>query len=237
MKMLKKLTPVAMAVTLAVGGLTVAPLAAQAGVSGTIQAANMYLWRGENLTPNGAQVSGDLNYSNDAGIYAGVWTTTETGGQETDLYLGYGGEAGGVSYDVSYWKYLYPENCNSATPKSCDSGDNDASEVVLSVGYGPVTVAGYVAVESGSDDDKYFTVGVDFAEKFNLTYGFWDLEKAGNERSHLTLMYSYTDELTFGVSVANNDSGYTEAGISPAQAGITEDPLFYASYSKSFDLK
>jgi len=230
MRALKKLTPAAMAVTMAIGGLTAAPLAAQAGVTGTIQAANMYLWRGENLTPNGAQVSGDLNYSNDSGVYAGVWTTTETGGQETDLYFGYGGEAGGVSYDVSYWKYLYPENCTTA-PVSCDSGDNDASEVVLSVGYGPVTVAGYIAVESGSDDDKYFTVGLDFAEKFNLTYGFWDLENAGNERSHITLMYAFTDNLTFGVSAANNDTGFTEA------TGIAEDPLFYASYSKSFDLK
>ncbi|MFO7602805.1 MAG: TorF family putative porin [Gammaproteobacteria bacterium] len=229
MKALKKLSPVALATTLAIGGMAaMPPSTAQAGVTATVQAANMYLWRGQNLTKNGAQVSGDLNYSNDSGLYAGVWTTTETGGQETDLYLGFGGEVSGFSYDVSYWKYLYPEDCSGAL---CDLGDTDASEYVLSLGFGPVSVAGYFNAESGSADNNYYTVGVDFAEKFNLTYGMWDYENTGNnEYTHLTLMYSATDDLTLGVSVANNDSGFTEA------TGIAEDPLFYVSYSKSFDL-
>ncbi|MDT8385257.1 MAG: TorF family putative porin [Gammaproteobacteria bacterium] len=237
MRALNKLSPVALATTLVIGSMTAMPLTAQAGVSGTVQAANMYLWRGQNLTPNGAQVSGDLNYSHDAGMYAGVWTSTETGGQETDLYVGFGGGVGGVSYDISYWKYLYPEDCNSATPVSCSLGDTDASEFVVSLGFGPVSVASYIAAESGSDDNNYYTVGVDFAEKFNLTYGFWDLENPGNEYSHVTLMYSFSDELTFGVSVASNDSGYTEEGNAPDATGVTEDPLFYVSYAKSFDLK
>ena len=228
MKKTTNLTAAAVAAAIATGASFAAPQVAQAEFSTTLSAANMYLWRGQNLTKDGAQVAGSLDYTM-GGFYAGVWASTETGGHETDLYLGYGGDVGGFSYGVSYWKYLYPEDC-TATP-SCDLGDNDASEVVASVGFGPVTAAAYIAVESGKDDDIYWTIDGTIG-KFNLLYGFWDLENPGNEYSHLTLSFAATDEIKMAVSIANNDSGYT-----PETNGITENPLFMVSYSKSFDLK
>ncbi len=226
MKKTTNLTAAAVAAALVTGGSFAVPLAAQAELSTTIGVANMYLWRGQNLTPSGAQAHGSLDYTK-GGFYAGVWATTETDGHETDLYLGYGGEIGGFSYDVSYWKYLYPEDC-TAVP-SCDLGDNDLSEVVLSAGFGPVTAAAYIAVESEADDDKYYTVDASFG-KFNILYGWWDLENPGNEYSHFTLSYSATDEITMAVSMLDND------GVTPETGGLTENPLFYVGYTKSFDL-
>jgi uncharacterized protein (TIGR02001 family) len=226
MKSMKlNLTATAMAVSLATGTAMIAPQSAQAEVSATLGVANMYLWRGQNLTPNGAQAHGSLDYAN-GGFYAGVWATTETEGHETDLYAGYGGEIGGISFDLSYWKYLYPEDCSV----NCDLGENDLSEVVASVGFGPVTVAGYFTVESGADSDKYYTIDASFG-KFNILYGMWDLENPGNEYTHVTLSYSATDEITMAVSMASNDSGFE-----PETNGITENPLFYVGYTKSFDL-
>lgn len=224
------LTATALAVAIATGatGLSVAP-SAQAEFSATVGAANMYLWRGQNLTKDGAQVFGSLDYTN-GGFYLGAWASTETGGEETDLYVGYGGAIGEFSYGISYWKYLYPEDC-SGTPTTCALGDNDASEAVVTLGYGPVHASAYIAVESGKDDDIYYTIDGSLG-KFTLLYGWWSLENPGNEYSHITLSYAATDELKFAVSVLSNDSGYTPETGAPA-----ENPLFMVSYSKKFDLK
>ena len=229
MKLAQKLLPLAMSAAIAVPmfGAT----AAQAEVSATLTAASMYLWRGQNLTPDGPQFAGSLDYSNASGFYAGAWTSNETGGHETDLYLGFGGSLGDFGYDISYWKYLYPEDC-SGTPINCSLGDNDTSEVVVSGSYGPISAAAYINVESGQDSNVYYTISGEM-DKFSLTLGFWDLENPGNEYKHLTFGYAFSDEISFAVSVADNDSGYTVAN----GTGVEEDPLFMASYSKTFDLK
>ena len=211
---------------------------AHAEASASFSASNMYLWRGQNLTKDGGQIAGSLDYGHSSGAYAGIWTTTETGGHETDLYLGFGGEAGGVSYDVSYWKYLYNEDC---TDTSCDSGDNALAEYVLSVGFDPVTFTMYMNADAATSDDEYnyYTLDAAFG-KFNVQYGVWDFNAAGaNNYSHITVSYAATDELSFAVSMASNDSGYenTKANEGADAYGVEEDPLFLVSYSKSFDLK
>jgi uncharacterized protein (TIGR02001 family) len=232
--MKSKLSAAALATSVALGAAVV-PSIASAEVSATIGAANMYLWRGLNLTPGGAQVSGSLDYSQASGFYAGAWTSTETDGHETDLYLGFGNEIGGFSYDISYWKYLYPEDRDPTTGFGVDMGDNDLSEYALSVGYGPVTASAYIAAESGADDNNYYTLAATMGD-FTLLYGWWDLEfgtVAGiqNEYSHLTLSYAFNDNLSFSISKADSDLPKEDP------AYIEEDPLFQVSYSMTFDLK
>lgn len=233
MKKMTNLTATALAVAIATGaGLSVSQTA-HADVSASISGANMYLWRGQNLTPNGAQIAGSLDYAHASGFRAGIWASTETGGHETDLYAGYGGAVGGFTYDISYWKYWYPEDC-SGTPTTCDLGKNDQSEAVLALGFGPVKAAAYINVESDTPDDNYYTLDATFG-KFNILYGFWDLESIGttprNEYTHFTLSYAATSELKFAVSILNNDSGFT-----PETGAPSENPLFMVSYTKSFNL-
>lgn len=229
----------ALAAAVGLAGMVVTGTA-QAETSASFSASNMYLWRGTNLTPSGAQVAGSLDYSHASGAYAGIWTTTETDGHETDLYLGFGGKAGGISYDISYWKYLYNEDC---TTTSCDSGENDLSEYVLSIGYEPVKFTAYVGAESDQTDYTYMTVDVAFG-KFNFQYGVWDVDTTiaaptPNNYSHITISYAATDEFSFAVSKASNDDGYenTPADAVAGTYGVEEDPLFQVTYSKSFDLK
>jgi uncharacterized protein (TIGR02001 family) len=223
MKLTKKILPLAVSAAIAAPMLFGAT-ATQAEVSANLAVSNMYLWRGQNLTPDGGAIDGGLQYDNASGFYAGVWATSEEGGHETDLYLGYGGSFGDFGYDISYWKYLYPEDC---TATSCKLGDNDLSEVILSGSYGPISAAAYLTVESGADDDVYYTITGEL-DKFSLTLGMWDLENPGNEYKHLTLGYAYNDSLSFAVSVADNDSGFTSA------TGVEEDPLFQVRYAWSF---
>jgi len=226
----------ALAAAMTVGGMTATGVA-QAGTSATVSAANMYLWRGTNLTKDGAQVAGSLDYAHDSGLYVGAWTTTETGGTETDLYAGFGGSVGKFSYDISYWKYLYPEDC-SGTPSTCDLGDNDLSEYAVSLGFEPVTFTYYANAESGKPDNNYMTLDVALG-KFNIQYGVWDNEVTAsdptpNDYSHVTVSYAATDELSFAISKASNDGGYDNNTSSAF--GVEEDPLFQVMYSKTFDL-
>ncbi len=158
---------------------------------------------------------------------------------------GFGGEAGGVSYDISYWNYLYNEDCTGdAATDSCDAGENDASEYVLSVGYDPVTFTAYINADAPTSDDEYtyYTLDAGFG-KFNVQYGVWDFNAAGaNNYSHITVSYAATDELSFAVSKASNDSGYEndadQKNVDPDTStyGVEEDLLFQVTYSKSFDL-
>ncbi|MFO8024850.1 TorF family putative porin [Thiohalophilus sp.] len=226
MKFMKKLSPLALATSVALGGMVAVPSVASADTSASFSIANMYLWRGQNLTQDGAAASGSLDYSHDSCAYAGVWTTTETGGTETDFYAGFAGEVSDFSYDISYWYYMYPEDDTNT-----DYDENNLSEVVLGLGYGPVTLTAYVSDETqGASDYTYLTFDYEL-DKFNFQYGMWDYDEAGNnEYSHITVMYAATDELTFGVTKADNDVADDATGA------VEVDPMFYVSYSKSFDL-
>jgi len=231
MKLSKKIVPVAIASAMSVSALLVATPAV-AEVSANVAVSNMYLWRGVNLAQNGGTVSGGLDYAHASGAYAGMWTSSESGGHETDLYLGFSGEASGVGYDIGYIEYLYPED--GTAPKNGLS-DTDVSELYLSGSYGPVTVGANFVTDSDYDDDAYYTISGEFGA-VTATFGIWDIDDpksanatpsfGGAEYSHLTLDYAATDELTFSVSVASPD--VTDA--------VEEDPLFVVTYAKSFDL-
>jgi uncharacterized protein (TIGR02001 family) len=223
MKSFKTLVPVIAASAIAVSGLT-ATSAAQADMSASFAASNMYLWRGQNVGPSGGAISGSLDYSNPNGFYAGVWTSSEFEGHETDLYLGYSMETSGVGIDLSYWNYLYPED--GGTGPGTGLSDTDAAEFVLGLSYMDFSFGAYINADSDNADNNYFTLGY-ATGPYSATYGFWqnENETTGDEYSHITVGYAATDELSFAVSIASSDDGSTE-----------EDPLFQVTYAKSFDL-
>ncbi len=208
------------------------PAAVSAQVTASLGVANMYLWRGQNLTPDGGQVHGGVRYDNGP-FYAGMWTTSEQGGHETDLYLGIRGTAGEFGYDLSWVEYLYPEN---GTAPNDGLSDTDTSELILSASYSLFTATAYINTDSDTGDDNYFTIAADI-DRWNLTFGFWDLENPGSgtagadEYSHITVKYALTDALTTGVSVAMSDLDVGAAN------GVEEDPLFLIAYDWSFDVK
>jgi len=241
MKLINKITPVALATTMAFAGLAAVPSLASAEVSASLSIANMYFWRGLNLTPDAPQVAGSLDYGHDSGLYAGIWTTNEDDGHETDLYIGFAGEAGPVSYDISYWDYLYPEDgaagegpaieavSTGTTPEFVDLGDNSLAEIVASVGAYDVTATFYISQETqGGSDYTYTTLDYTYSD-FNILYGFWSFDETGNdEYSHITFSYSATDNLTFMISALSSDT---------SPVSNEEDPLFVVSYNIPIEMK
>ncbi|HDP90065.1 MAG TPA: hypothetical protein ENN42_08945 [Thioalkalivibrio sp.] len=206
------------------GSLFGAAGTATADVSASFAASNMYLWRGITLSTTGGVVSGSLDYAHDSGFYAGIWTSSETDGHETDLYAGFAGEIGGLGYDVGYAYYMYPEEGVDVS-----ISDSALADVYANLTYGPVFLNLYQQVDSNADEDLYYQVGFTY-DKFTAFYGGWDLENNGPDYSHVQVDFAATDNLSFSVSKAFADD---DAGGDPI---VEEDPLFAVTYSLSFDL-
>jgi len=223
---------------------TAVPMAASAEVAGSLSAASFYLWRGQDVSAGTAQIAGDLNFSTESGFYAGTWissagtgvavdTTSGEGGTstETDFYAGFGGEAGGISYDISYWTYTYPE---------ADQGFGELAEVILGLGMGDFSLTYYAYAgweENSSDvdadpdkahdlafgDDNYLTLGYGMGD-FSFLVGTWMYEADDSDYTHVDVSYSPVENLTFTVSkvVSSDDAA------SPTD---DQDPLFHVGYS------
>ncbi|MFT5179363.1 MAG: hypothetical protein ACI90R_002417 [Alteromonas macleodii] len=206
MKFSKKLlTGSVAAAVMAVGAY--APVAS-ADVSASAGVASSYLWRGIDLGQGTPAVSGDIQYTT-GGFYTGVWVSSgdTSGGTEYDLFAGFGGELGSVTYDVSIWNYLYPTGTNEDGTSSQEDTIADLTELITTVGVGPVSFSWYenIANNGGDETYRYFTLGYS-AGKFGATLG----KHTGNtdvldgptttESMHLDLSYAYNDNLSFTVS-------------------------------------
>jgi hypothetical protein len=181
------------------------------------------LWRGYDLGHGTAAVSGDLHVKHDSGAYAGIWGSSgdTSGGNEYDLYGGWGGKVGKVDVDASLWSYVYPDDKGTYTNDDGKpaSSPGDLMDVVVSAGYGPVKATLYEAV-AGDDaaESRYTSVGYTKG-KYSALYGQHSKENA-DDPGHVQLGYQYNDNLSFAVSkfVVND-------------ANVDKDPQFLVSYS------
>ncbi len=196
MKSFRSKVAQSIAVSVLTAGMT-APVYAE--VSASAGVASTYLWRGYDLGSGTPAVSGDLNYSA-AGFYTGIWGSSgDTGsGTEYDLYAGYGmafGQDGMFTVDLSIWNYNYPTGSVDEGEDETDFGD--LSEVVLSLGAGPIAFTYYDNVAGGSGY-AYYTLAGTFGD-FTLLGGMHD-ETDGTSPTHLDLTYAYNDNLAFTFS-------------------------------------
>ena len=188
---------------------------AMADLSGNIGVTTNYLWRGITQTSDAASVSGGVDYSHGSGAYAGAWVANisplngESGQYEMDLYAGFAGEAGDVSYDVGVIKYVYPVDDGGTV-----SVQADFAELQASVGFGPV--AFYVAstfYKEGNppnDSDLYWNLSGDFEVGelgVGLVYGDYDFDDTGStDYSHYAVSVS-KDDFTFALEKNDTTGG------------------------------
>jgi hypothetical protein len=203
MKTLSK--AIALASLVSATALTAQVANAEVEVSASAAASNMYLWRGLDLgavattnvdgdenTGSTPAISADLTVSM-SGAYAGVWTSSgdATSGQEYDLYVGYGFDAGSVSIDASVWTYIYPS----------DTANNefDLTELVISASIGDASVTLYEPLTSDSADYRYITLGYGMGDvSANLGTVLSDSDAA--EYTHLDISYAASENLSFTYS-------------------------------------
>ncbi len=217
-----------------------APITAAAEVTGSLGISNFYLWRGLDLTSGAGNVHGSLDYSHESGLYAGVWGSSEravagvttegapvaTPGGETDVYFGFAGEAGGLSYDISYWSYIYP---------GIDQGIGEAGEVILGLGMGGFDLGVYLSVADDDDGDKafakdkYLTLSYAY-DKFGVTVGTWMFDADEIDYTHVDVSYSPVENLTFTASkVVASDDDVVNIFVTDDQ-----DVLFNVGYAFTF---
>jgi uncharacterized protein (TIGR02001 family) len=180
----------------------IAPTTAAAEVSYNASVSSMYLFRGTD-SAGAAQVAGGVDYNNDTGVYVGAWTSSAGGASEIDMYVGYAGEASGLSYDISYWSIENPAPGSSAS-----------YETALSLGYDKFSLG----LVDGDGDYTYTTLGAEFGS-VSLTYGMMANDTSG-DYSHLDIAFAATDALTLTLSLPQDDT-----------AGVAEEPLYVVTYS------
>jgi len=220
-----KLNKIAIAVGAAVMGLSGI---AQAELSANIGATSNYIWRGVTQADDGAAISGGIDYGHESGFYAGTWASTIDGGEELDLYAGFGGEANSIGYDVGVIYYAYP-----------GGDDLDFTEIYASLSFGPVTggIAYTIDKEAdGDENDLYYhlSAGTDLGDGWGLsaTVGYYDMEAADSDYSHgqidVTKSMGDLGDFTFSLSNVFDDD------ITVAADKRDNDLIPFISWSKSF---
>ena len=198
--------------TAAASTMAIAAPAAVAEVAASATISSSYLWRGTDLGSGTPALSADLVYS-EGGFYGGLWLSSgdTAAGTEYDLFFGYGGSIGEISYDIGYATYVYPTN-GAGNDKI-----GELDEYIYSIGYGPVSLTVYDNVDT---DATYTTVGYDIAD-FSLLYGA--NENYENNREHFDITYAYSDSVSFTYSTPFGSEGKEDA-----------EPTFVVSYSLPF---
>ncbi len=179
-------------------GVASADLSANAGVFSN------YIWRGVSQTGDAAAGQGGIDWGNDSGLYAGVWTSTIAGGQEVDVYAGFAGEAGDFGYDVGVISYQYPVTPNINFTEAYASGT--FSIVTVGVAY---TFDAASANQNGAfdDGDIYISGSLDY------TLGKTDVSLYAGS-------YMFDND-GIGANKVGGDADYNHYGVSLSKDGFT----------------
>lgn len=205
------------------GAASVVPTTATAEVSANLGIASQYLWRGQTLTSGGV-VFGGLDYEHESGFYAGFWTSSEAEelGIEYDLYAGYAGEIGDLSYDIGYISYWYTQ----------DPGSDIFQEAYLSLGYMGFGLDAFFGVgDFGWGDgkernkDNYYVLSYGY-EQFGVAVGYFDTDDREGRYTHLDLSYEALPGLVFTASQVVDKKD--------ANTDLSDNLTFMVSYEFSF---
>ncbi len=222
-----KLTKAIALATAMTAGLA-ATATTQAEVSASVDIASSYLYRGTSLSDGEAVVSGSLDYGHESGVYVGAWASSgdTTNGSEYDIYFGFAGEAGVLSYDIGYASYIYPsqseeavaDTTNNITATKDELGD--VTELYLNLSAAGVDFSTYFNDNGG--DYIYNSVGYGVDKFYGLVGVTTDLEDDGKGAyTHMDVSYAYNDNITFTASkIVAQSSGNSGAS-----------PQFVVSYS------
>ena len=214
-----------------VSGLAQAQAAApESSLSFNVGATSDYRYRGISQSRLKPAVQGGIDYADKSGLYVGAWGSSikwikDAGGDagmELDLYAGYKGAVGDVSYDLGFLRYEYPSNKLAVSANT--------NEVYGAVTMGPATLKYSHAISNlfGFADSKnsYY---VDLSGTFDLGSGFSLVQHVGYQSVKNNSAFSYTDyALTLGKDLGNGLSA------TAALIGTDADKALYVTPAGKF---
>jgi uncharacterized protein (TIGR02001 family) len=217
-------------------GIAMADLSANAG------AFSNYIFRGTTYSGDSAVVQGGIDWNDDSGLYAGTWVSTlgaaGLGGNEIDFYVGFGGEAGSIGYDLGILTYQYTSSPEFNYTEAYVSGTFDAVTVGLAYTVDAASGNKDAAFDQG---DIYISASADFAagpmdaSVYVGSYQFTNDGKFGNgdiSYSHFGASLS-KDSFTFAVD--KNDVEATNGAVG-GLANNMDAVRFTVSFTKDFEL-
>ncbi len=214
-----------------------AQAAAESTLSYNVGVVSDYRYRGLSQSRFDPALQGGVDYADKSGFYVGVWGSTikwikdagaPSGSVELDLYAGYKGSMGDVSYDVGFLRYEYARNKLKDT---LVYGNANTNEIYGAVTYGAVTAKYSHAISNlfGNLDSKnsYYldlSATFDMGDGYSLVphVGYQKLKGAGNAAG------TYTD---YSLTLAKDlGKGLTLTG---AVVGTDADKNFYYTPGKA----
>ena len=198
-----------------------APAAAPAAPESTLAynagVVSDYRYRGISQSRLNPALQGGIDYTDKSGFYVGAWGSTITwikdagtitstsgvkGPVELDLYGGYKGTAGDLSYDVGYLRYQYVGNTLSKVGGAVDANTDEL--------YGAVTYGVFTAKYSHAFSDLFGTPDsknsyyLDLSAAFDLGNGYTLTPHVGRQGVKNHPVASYNDyALTLGKDLGN----------------------------------
>ena len=159
-------------------------------------------------------MSGGVDYSHSSGIYIGTWVSNVSTDTEIDFYGGYAGEASGISYDLGYIKYHYPNVLE------------DFDEVYIGLGYSFLS-ANYAY--DYDNENSYLSLGAEYEVKEGVV-----LSVSGGAYSFKD---SSSDYINYDISAKKSLAEGWDVSIAASHTDTTDDkPIATVSFSKGFDL-
>tara|TARA_R110002073_G_scaffold237090_1_gene398101 strand:+ start:2051 stop:2761 length:711 start_codon:yes stop_codon:yes gene_type:complete len=217
--------------SLAAAGLLLSAGTVQADEwSANFAASNNYIWRGLTQSINEAAISGGIDYAADSGFYIGTWASNvsysagDVYSYEHDIYGGFSGEAGGISYDIGYLYYNYDAEAEFDFGEIYGSIGIGAFTLGLNVlanteadegpgqdfGFGEATYAyADYATEVGNGVELGFHIGFhqgDFSEAFNGVPGDYMDYNVSLAKDGFSFMITATDLDDAGADNLDNDA-------------------------------
>lgn len=230
--MKKILVPSLMALALgSVSGLAQAQTATpESSLSFNVGATTDYRYRGISQSRLKPAVQGGIDYADKSGFYVGAWGSSikwikDVGGDasaELDLYAGYKGAVGDVSYDLGFLRYEYPSNQLAVSANT--------NEIYGAATFGPATLKYSHAISNlfgfANSKNSYY---VDLSGTFDLGGGFSLVPHVGYQSVKNNGAYSYTDyALTLGKDLGNGLSA------TAALVGTDADKALYVTPAGKF---
>ncbi|MEW9797364.1 TorF family putative porin [Alteromonas sp. CYL-A6] len=234
------------AVALASPALFSASAMAEGEWTANASAGSNYIWRGLTQSTNEAVVQGGIDYAHESGFYAGTWASNvqyaadDVYSYEHDMYFGFAGEAGDISYDVGYLYYNYDAEA-----------EFDFAEIYATVGYNNLSATLYLLAHTEADEGEGQDFGFAQASYISVDYSI-PLESGAEVGLHLGhhqgdfaeafngLTESYSD---WGVSLSKDGFSFLVSGTTmdsdepAALGGLDNDEIkFTVSYGVDFTL-
>lgn len=238
--------------------LLASPVAMAGKLSGNVGVVSDYMFRGLDQSANGAAVQGGLDYEFDIlkGLYTGLWVSNAAavGGNEADIYAGYGIKLGEFNLDGGVIYYIYTED----TEGPPGAKNLDYAELYVGGSIGPAALKVFYAPEfradtggpNGEPDDEllYVTASVNLTLTDTISFipqvGFSAGDGAkgafGDEYSDysITAVKKLKDDMSVSLAIIGTDLDDYSAATGPVAkgTGLSDNPKFVIGFKKNFKL-